>query len=246
MGDGILSIFPAADSAFAAAIAMQKEQTDSEILIRVGINFGSVVRKGRDVFGDCVNVAAHLLTLAKPSEIILTGEMVQNLPARLQSKTQLFDRASLKGKSAHTDFYRAISGAQEKDITMISQDAAMPGAKTQDLVLFYQGREIVIKDGVRQFTIGRNPDCDLIAKGRYVSRSHATIKTQRGGFYLADHSANGTYVLYPGEAPIFLKREMVQLRNNGEISMSPIAEPNTGELIKFHCGSHIHVGADSN
>ncbi len=245
MGDGLLSTFPAADAAFGAAVAMQKHQTESDILIRIGMNYGSVVRKGRDVFGDCVNVAAHLLTLAKPSEIILTGEMVQNLPARLQSKTQLFDRASLKGKSAHTDFYRVTAGQQEKDITMISQDAAMQATKPQDLVLFYQGREIVIKEGVREFTIGRNPDCDLIAKGPYVSRSHATIKAQRGSFYLADHSANGTYVLYPDDDPIFLKREMLQLRNDGEISLSPISEPDHGELIRFRCGSHAHVGADS-
>jgi hypothetical protein len=85
----------------------------------------------------------------------------------------------------------------------------------------------------------------LIDKGPYVSRSHATIKTQRGSFYLADHSANGTYVLYPGEAPIFLKREMLQLRNDGEISLSPIAEPTAGELIRFHCGSHMHIGAET-
>ncbi|MHA1109004.1 MAG: adenylate/guanylate cyclase domain-containing protein, partial [Alphaproteobacteria bacterium] len=77
MGDGILSTFAMAEGAFDAAVAMQQGRGDSDILIRVGINYGSVVINGQDVFGDSVNVAAHLLTLAKPGEIILTGEMVQ-------------------------------------------------------------------------------------------------------------------------------------------------------------------------
>lgn len=236
MGDGVLSTFGAAVGAFNAAIAMQKARQKSDVPIRVGINYGSVVWKDGDVFGDCVNVSAHLLTLSKPGEIILTGEMVQQLPPTLQSNTQLFHRTQLKGKSAQTDFYRVISGEQETDVTMISPDASMQGAGIQDLVLHYRGREIVIHEGGGEFTIGRSEDCDLVADGPFVSRSHATIKVQRGSFHLVDHSANGTYVTYDGDAPIFLKRQNLQLRNSGEISLNPLKMEIAVEPIKFHCG----------
>lgn len=245
MGDGILSIFTSAVSAFDAAVAMQQDRRDSSILIRVGINYGSVVRKDGDVFGDCVNVSAHLLTLSKPGEIIITGEMAQNLPSHLRSRTQLFHKASLKGKSELTDFYRVTAGEQENDITRISGNVSMQGAATRELVLLYRGRKIVIAEEGKDFTIGRNEDCDLIADGPFVSRSHATIKAQRGIFYLVDHSANGTYVVYDRGDPIFLKRQTLRLGNEGEIFMNPLDMEDASEPIKFHCGDKSQIGVDT-
>lgn len=238
MGDGILSTFTSADEAFGAAIAMQETESSAEVHIRVGMNYGVVVERDRDVFGDSVNVAAHLLTMAKPSEIVLTGEMVQNLSLELRDKAQFFDRGSLKGKNARTDFYRVA--AESRDMTEISLEIHTFDTHPSDLVLYFRNREIVIKDGVREFVIGRSEDCDLVIEGPLVSRSHATIKAQRGNFHIVDHSANGTNVCYGDETPIFLKRELLQLHSSGTISLGPTLDPDPENNIRFDCGSRTH------
>ena len=43
--------------------------------------------------------------------------------------------------------------------------------------------------------IGRNPECDVVLQPKSVSRKHAAILRQRGGFFLKDMgSTRGTYV----------------------------------------------------
>lgn len=45
------------------------------------------------------------------------------------------------------------------------------------------------------YTIGRDPACDIVIDDAYdvVSRSHATLRIEKGKYYLTDHSTNGTY-----------------------------------------------------
>jgi hypothetical protein len=45
---------------------------DERFYVRVGLNTGKVIRKEGDVFGDTVNVASRMETLAQPGDIYLT------------------------------------------------------------------------------------------------------------------------------------------------------------------------------
>ena len=42
---------------------------DRRIKLRMGINVGDIIRDGRDIYGDGVNVAARLEALAEPGGI---------------------------------------------------------------------------------------------------------------------------------------------------------------------------------
>lgn len=231
MGDGLLSILPSPDSAFAAAIDMQNRHRNSKVAIRIGVNFGNVVRKRRDVFGDSVNVAAHLVTLARPSETVISGDAIVELSAGNRRQTQLFDKVRLKGKTEPTDCYRVVAG--NLDDTMISRPDTQIAARRSTLTLRYGDKEIALEEGGAEMTIGRDAECDLTVEGTLVSRSHATIRPQRGGFYLIDHSTNGTFVRFEGDEPVVLKREALQLHSAGAISLSAdIDDPNR---IDFRC-----------
>src|SRR6516162_5040178 len=81
MGDGLLIEFPSVVEAVLCAAEVQEElrlrdadQPEQRIQLRIGINIGDVIRKGNDVFGTGVNIAARLESLAEPGSIYISGE----------------------------------------------------------------------------------------------------------------------------------------------------------------------------
>ena len=80
-GDGFLAEFPSAVEAVRAAMQFQtriKELTiddpeDRRIAFRVGINIGDVIAEPNDIFGDGVNIAARLESIAEPGGICISS-----------------------------------------------------------------------------------------------------------------------------------------------------------------------------
>lgn len=87
MGDGLLVEFDSAIAAVRCAIAIQEGITEREdevadkerIRLRVGINTGDVIVDDRDIYGNSVNVAARLESLAGPGEIYATQSVFDQL-----------------------------------------------------------------------------------------------------------------------------------------------------------------------
>jgi TolB-like protein/class 3 adenylate cyclase len=80
-GDGLLAEFPSAVEAVRAAVQFQtriKELTigeleDRRIAFRVGVNIGDVIVEAHDIFGDGVNIAARLESIAEPGGICISS-----------------------------------------------------------------------------------------------------------------------------------------------------------------------------
>jgi len=80
-GDGFLAEFPSAVGAVRAAVQFQtciKDLTtddaqDRLIAFRVGINIGDVIVEPNDIFGDGVNIAARLESIAEPGGICISS-----------------------------------------------------------------------------------------------------------------------------------------------------------------------------
>ena len=79
-GDGVLAEFPSAVQAVRAAIQFQSrikelaidEVEDRRIAFRVGVNIGDVIVEAHDIFGDGVNIAARLESIAEPGGICIS------------------------------------------------------------------------------------------------------------------------------------------------------------------------------
>jgi adenylate cyclase len=79
-GDGLLAEFPSVVDAVRCAAEVQRGMIDREpevpderrIRFRIGINLGDVIVEEHDIFGDGVNVAARLETLAEPGGICVS------------------------------------------------------------------------------------------------------------------------------------------------------------------------------
>jgi class 3 adenylate cyclase/TolB-like protein len=80
MGDGLLLEFPSVVDAVRCSVDVQRGMAernagipeDDQIRFRVGINVGDIIIDGDDIFGDGVNVAARLQTLAEPGGICVS------------------------------------------------------------------------------------------------------------------------------------------------------------------------------
>jgi adenylate cyclase len=90
-GDGILAEFSSVVGAVACAVEIQRGirerntnvPKDRRIEFRIGINLGDVIVEGDDIFGDGVNVAARLESIAKPGGIAISHSARDHVGNRL-------------------------------------------------------------------------------------------------------------------------------------------------------------------
>jgi class 3 adenylate cyclase/tetratricopeptide (TPR) repeat protein len=85
MGDGVLGLLPSASDAVEAALAIQRTLAEKagQPKLRIGVNLGDVVDDGVDVYGDAVNVAARLESIAPPGGVCISTLVHTCLPADL-------------------------------------------------------------------------------------------------------------------------------------------------------------------
>jgi adenylate cyclase len=90
-GDGMLVEFSSVVNAVACAAEVQRGMRDRNagvppdrrIEFRIGVNLGDVIVEGEDIFGDGVNVAARLESIAEPGGITISGWVRDHVGNRL-------------------------------------------------------------------------------------------------------------------------------------------------------------------
>jgi TolB-like protein len=93
-GDGFLGEFPSAVEALRAALQFQTrihelaagDAEDKRILFRVGINIGDVIVEPHDIFGDGVNIAARLESIAEPGGICISSSAYDQVSGKLAAE----------------------------------------------------------------------------------------------------------------------------------------------------------------
>ncbi len=92
-GDGVLVEFPSVVDALRCAVTIQLAMPDREaavpkenrIAYRIGINLGDIIIEDDDIYGDGVNVAARLETLAEPGGICVSRTVVNHVKGKVAS-----------------------------------------------------------------------------------------------------------------------------------------------------------------
>ena len=90
-GDGALVEFPSAVDAVRCAMEIQRAMAernadvaeDRRIEFRIGINVGDIIIDEGDIYGDGVNIAARIETLARPGAICVSGNAYQQIKGKL-------------------------------------------------------------------------------------------------------------------------------------------------------------------
>jgi adenylate cyclase len=103
-GDGFLAEFPSVVNAVACAATVQRGirernagvPQDRRIEFRMGINLGDVIVEAEDIYGDGVNVAARLESIARPGGIVVSGAVRDNVGNRLDLRFEDMGEQTLK------------------------------------------------------------------------------------------------------------------------------------------------------
>ncbi len=90
-GDGMLAEFPSVVSAVACAAELQRETRKRNegkpperlLEFRIGVNLGDVIVEGADIYGDGVNLAARLESIAPPGGITVSQSVRDQVGNRL-------------------------------------------------------------------------------------------------------------------------------------------------------------------
>lgn len=110
MGDGMLAQFDTAKDSVLCAIQIQRlSRTQFKQKIRIGIHLGDITIAQDDVFGDGVNIASRLQSVADPGGIYISESTQKSIRADRSIKTKYLGQAKLK----NVDFPLSTYAIQE-------------------------------------------------------------------------------------------------------------------------------------
>lgn len=115
-GDGLLAEFPSVVEAVQCAIEVQRELAGRHAApgatqFRIGVHLGDVMVDGDDLFGDGVNLAARLESMAEPGGVLISQPVYDQVHAKLEVGFDYLGQQRPKNLGAEVPVYRvALDG----------------------------------------------------------------------------------------------------------------------------------------
>ncbi|HVT51974.1 MAG TPA: adenylate/guanylate cyclase domain-containing protein [Dongiaceae bacterium] len=115
-GDSVLAEFQSPVMAVQAAVEIQRRlaernqqrEPDRRMWFRIGINLGDVIVERDDIYGDDVNIAARLQSMAEPGGILISGTVFDQVKNKLGLGFEPLGPQRLKNIDAEVPVYRAV------------------------------------------------------------------------------------------------------------------------------------------
>jgi class 3 adenylate cyclase/TolB-like protein len=192
-GDAILARFEAALDALSCASVAQQQfakynedlPEDSQLHFRIGLNLGDVIEDRGEIYGDGVNIAARLESLADPGGICVSDAIRSAVQKKLDFNYEEMGDQSLKNIEQPVRAYRVF---------LDFESSALPGSKgagfsSSSLEFSVPDRPSV---AILPFkSLGSDPDQDYLADGIRLGIQAALV--QLSGLFLVNASALNTY-----------------------------------------------------
>jgi len=112
-GDGFLVEFESALNATRCAVEIQRRirernntQAGPPIQLRIGIHLGDVERRGEDIFGDAVNIAARVEPLAEPGGVCVSDAVYGQIRNKISEPLEKLPATEMKGVTTPIEIYR--------------------------------------------------------------------------------------------------------------------------------------------
>jgi adenylate cyclase len=208
-GDSLLAEFGSAVAAVAAAIDIQErmarfnEMLDEEqrLMFRIGVHLGEVIvdKENHDIFGDGVNLAERIQTLAEPGGIAVSRTLRDVTELKVDYVFVDGGEHHAKNVSRSLHIYHV---RRREDLPTKTLSSALPRA-----TLHFQGTDLAghkfgfnlkfekLMEKREGLVIGRDFECDGVLLHSTVSRRHARLILLDNVLQIEDlGSTNGTAV----------------------------------------------------
>lgn len=118
-GDGLVAEFSSPVEAVFCAVETQRRlatRNAEDTLVppmqfRIGINLGDVIIEGTDIYGEGVNIAARLESLAEPGGICISGAVFDQVRKKLDIGFDFLGDREIKNIAEPVSAYRVLLGA---------------------------------------------------------------------------------------------------------------------------------------
>ena len=130
-GDSIMAEFASPIDAVEAAISIQKEvgesmadiNDDIRIEFRVGVNLGDIMMQDDNLYGDNVNIAARLESIAEPGQICVSEKVFLEINNKVDTKFRFVGEKKLKNISQKVKVYNSTLGEPDevRNINVLSK-----------------------------------------------------------------------------------------------------------------------------
>lgn len=239
IGDAIMATFDDCCESISAAMEMQEalprfnapKPEQDHVFIRIGLNFGQGIVKSNDVFGDVVNVASRVESVAQPEQIVISDTLHQQVAPLNKFKLVHLGRFLLKGKEADRDLFEVVWSSGGSKRPNVAHTVVLGGAKAA-LVLPKFKLEHIRKDGTigqvydvkeGKLTIGREQGDLKFPSDPQLAPLHARFSTDRGQLFVEDLSQGrgvyvrlvATYTLLAGDV-VMMGRQIFQFKEKAE------------------------------
>jgi adenylate cyclase len=111
-GDGFLIEFNSALHATECAVDIQHSVYERNsradvppLELRIGVHLGDVEQRGRDIFGDAVNVASRIAPCAVPGGVCISGPVFEQVRNKIPNRLEKLDPRKLKNVKFPLDLY---------------------------------------------------------------------------------------------------------------------------------------------
>ncbi|MCB4458038.1 adenylate/guanylate cyclase domain-containing protein [Leisingera sp. McT4-56] len=235
MGDGLLAEFPSVVDATECAVAIQRAMLQREpgisgsrrIKLRAGIHLGDIIIDGSDIFGDGVNVAARLETLAEPGAICISEDVYRQVNGKLPVSFRSLGKQELKNI--------------ESGISAYSIDLD-PARLSPELYEILTGEALELPDqpsiAVLPFqNMSGDPEQEYFSDG--ITEDIITALSHVNGLIVM--ARNSTFA-YKGQSPDVRQvgRELgVRFVLEGSVRKAGQRVRITGQLIECQTGAHL-------
>ena len=116
-GDNILAEFASVIDAVSSGVAIQQElktknadlPEERKMEFRIGVNLGDVIHEDERIYGDGVNVAARVESLADPGGVCVSGTVFDQIESKLPLGYEFLGEQSVKNISKPVRIYKALT-----------------------------------------------------------------------------------------------------------------------------------------
>src|SRR5512139_797179 len=149
-GDNLLAEFASVVDAVQCAVAVQKElqarnaelPENRRMLFRIGVNLGDVIEEESRLYGDGVNIAARLESLADPGGICVSKTAFEHIETKLPLGYEYLGEQTVKNIAKPVPAYKV---QMERRVTVKAQPEAKPkvSARRKPLIAVLLGVLVV-------------------------------------------------------------------------------------------------------
>ena len=240
IGDSIMAIFTNCEECVRTTVEMQQQlnelnapkKKEEQTHVRIGAHYGLGIVKSDDVFGDVVNVASRVQSLALPEHVLISDSLFKEVVS-CGFDIALLGRFQLKGKAEERELYEVRWTPNLPELTDLAHTAIVsPSGETQDFRLQHltQGGKTdaeyaLFGDGL---TVGR-------VKGDMKFPNDSSMSSPHARFYVQD--GQPTVEDLGSRRGIFFRLKGVFTLEDRDIIIIG------GQLLRFECKPESAAGA---